>query len=354
MTKIKKGDTVVVDLDTPLSSWHKAEGVLLEAPAGARPSKVRITKLGPHNRDHYIVGNEYLLLNLTKAPGFRVGTKALFTGTVGGFTGQTVTVTEAIMEGTFDYTVKRADGQSCPTWHRELQRIEEPVKPAPKFKVGDRVVVGQGGYASHKGKELEVMALDPEGGWHIGPVGNDRSLLHSTRGSLYYLPEEAYTISLAPKTEAPRKFVVGDRVTVKASYGPGAYVGRTGKVIDTYDETNTHVRIRFEDGKRYDVGTFTTNHVELAKTAPLKPAPKFAVGGKITKAEAVDGPAHYGGKDNPYEAIKVAEAWGFNKEAYLFNALKYLARAGKKGDKVEDLKKLVFYVEREIALEEAK
>lgn len=72
------------------------------------------------------------------------------------------------------------------------------------------------------------------------------------------------------------------------------------------------------------------------------------------EAEAVDGPAHYGGKDNPYEVIKVAEAWGFNENAYLFNALKYLGRAGKKGSKVEDLKKLVFYVEREIALEEAK
>lgn len=71
-------------------------------------------------------------------------------------------------------------------------------------------------------------------------------------------------------------------------------------------------------------------------------------------AEAVDGPAHYGGKDNLYEVIKVAEAWGFEKNAYLFNALKYLGRAGKKGSKVEDLEKLIFYVKREIKLEEAK
>lgn len=26
-------------------------------------------------------------------------------------------------------------------------------------------------------------------------------------------------------------------------------------------------------------------------------------------SEAVDHPSHYGGKDNPYEAIKVIEAW---------------------------------------------
>ena len=39
-------------------------------------------------------------------------------------------------------------------------------------------------------------------------------------------------------------------------------------------------------------------------------------------------PTHYGGKDNPYEAIKVIEAWeaGFN----LGNTLKYISRAGKK------------------------
>lgn len=30
----------------------------------------------------------------------------------------------------------------------------------------------------------------------------------------------------------------------------------------------------------------------------------------MERRAAVDHPAHYGGKDNPYEAIKVIEAWG--------------------------------------------
>jgi hypothetical protein len=62
---------------------------------------------------------------------------------------------------------------------------------------------------------------------------------------------------------------------------------------------------------------------------------------------AVDHPAHYGGADNPYEAIKVIEAWdlGFN----LGNAVKYVSRAGKKGDAIEDLRKAAWYLEREIA-----
>lgn len=64
-------------------------------------------------------------------------------------------------------------------------------------------------------------------------------------------------------------------------------------------------------------------------------------------AEAVDHPAHYGGASNPYEAIKVIEAWrlGFN----LGNAVKYIARAGKKDALLQDLKKARWYLDREIA-----
>jgi hypothetical protein len=61
----------------------------------------------------------------------------------------------------------------------------------------------------------------------------------------------------------------------------------------------------------------------------------------------VDHPAYYGGADNPYEAIKVIEAWdlGFN----LGNTVKYISRAGKKGAAIEDLKKARWYLDREIS-----
>ena len=57
-------------------------------------------------------------------------------------------------------------------------------------------------------------------------------------------------------------------------------------------------------------------------------------------------PQHYGGADNPYEAIKVIEAWevGFN----LGNTLKYISRAGKKDNTIQDLEKALFYLDREI------
>lgn len=67
--------------------------------------------------------------------------------------------------------------------------------------------------------------------------------------------------------------------------------------------------------------------------------------------ESVNHPDYYGGEDNPYEVIKVCEAWGLDKDAYLFNVVKYVARAGKKSpDKeIEDLSKAINYLKFKIA-----
>ena len=69
--------------------------------------------------------------------------------------------------------------------------------------------------------------------------------------------------------------------------------------------------------------------------------------------EEVSHPAHYGG-DTPYETIKVIEAWGLG--FCLGNAVKYLSRAGKKPgtDAVIDLRKTLWYVQREIDRLEAR
>jgi Protein of unknwon function (DUF3310) len=68
---------------------------------------------------------------------------------------------------------------------------------------------------------------------------------------------------------------------------------------------------------------------------------------KSEHVEAVDHPDHYGDEDNPYEAIKVVEAWDL--DFHLGNVVKYVSRAGKKGDALEDLKKARWYLERKIA-----
>jgi translation initiation factor 2B subunit (eIF-2B alpha/beta/delta family) len=57
-------------------------------------------------------------------------------------------------------------------------------------------------------------------------------------------------------------------------------------------------------------------------------------------------PEHYGGASNPYEAIKVIEA--HELDFSLGNAIKYILRAGKKDNAVEDLKKAIWYIERKV------
>jgi hypothetical protein len=68
--------------------------------------------------------------------------------------------------------------------------------------------------------------------------------------------------------------------------------------------------------------------------------------------EMVNHPEHYGGDKNIYEVIKVCEAWGLDKDAYLFNVVKYIARSGKKSkeNEIEDLEKAMFYLERRIII----
>lgn len=56
-------------------------------------------------------------------------------------------------------------------------------------------------------------------------------------------------------------------------------------------------------------------------------------------------PDHYKGK-NGLESIQVIEAFGLNFA--LGNATKYILRAGKKENKLQDLKKAMWYIEREI------
>lgn len=64
----------------------------------------------------------------------------------------------------------------------------------------------------------------------------------------------------------------------------------------------------------------------------------------------VQHPIYYGGADDPYEAIKVIEAW--NLGFHLGNTVKYISRAGKKdgNSATQDLRKAMFYLNREVEL----
>lgn len=68
--------------------------------------------------------------------------------------------------------------------------------------------------------------------------------------------------------------------------------------------------------------------------------------------DSVNHPEHYNSHPSGVECITIVEYMSFN----LGNAIKYLWRAGLKGGvpKVEDLRKAVWYIEREIGRLESK
>jgi len=59
----------------------------------------------------------------------------------------------------------------------------------------------------------------------------------------------------------------------------------------------------------------------------------------------VDNPSHYT-SEKGIKAIDVIEA--FDLKFNLGNAIKYVLRSGKKGNEVEDLRKAIWYLERQI------
>jgi len=69
----------------------------------------------------------------------------------------------------------------------------------------------------------------------------------------------------------------------------------------------------------------------------------------LNNCDMVNHPSHYGG-DSVYEYFKVAEAWGWHKSAYLWNAGKYMCRTGKKSkeNEIEDLEKAIVYLNKKI------
>ena len=65
----------------------------------------------------------------------------------------------------------------------------------------------------------------------------------------------------------------------------------------------------------------------------------------MTKHDPIDSPAHYA-EGRQYEPIDVIADWELNY--HLGNCLKYVSRAGRKLNQLEDLKKARWYLDREI------
>lgn len=62
-------------------------------------------------------------------------------------------------------------------------------------------------------------------------------------------------------------------------------------------------------------------------------------------ADLVNSPTHYK-TESGLEAIDVMEAFNLHRDGRLFNAGKYILRAGKKGKESQDIRKAIWYLER--------
>lgn len=68
----------------------------------------------------------------------------------------------------------------------------------------------------------------------------------------------------------------------------------------------------------------------------------------MAKVDLVYHPPHYNAGSR-HEVADCVEAWGLASDAFLWNAVKYIARHQKKGDALADLKKARWYLDRRIA-----
>ncbi len=126
-------------------------------------------------------------------------------------------------------------------------------------------------------------------------------------------------------------FKVGDRVTL-SSYGKSMYDD------DHTNPRNMHGEILIINDSIYHsiIVSWANGNSNIYSTKDLE---------LVNKKELVNSPDHY--KSNGMEAIDVIEGFGLGFN--LGNATKYILRCGKKDDAIQELKKAIWYLEREIS-----
>jgi hypothetical protein len=143
------------------------------------------------------------------------------------------------------------------------------------------------------------------------------------------------------------KFSVGDRVVV---IGPDStYRFSRGVVVSAVDDVWRYRVIPEGISTFSDPIPYREDELELEKVYDALSAEcPFDAPPVALRDDAVHHPRHYAeGWSNGAEVIDITEHLNFNRG----NAVKYLARAGKKGGpekELEDLQKALWYVRREI------
>lgn len=117
-----------------------------------------------------------------------------------------------------------------------------------------------------------------------------------------------------------------------------AWQGATGEILDVHFIYNPNGSVTFKTGFEHAPECTASGH----ELTPI-------VTGETPAVDMVNHPPHYTWLPNGLEVIDITENLGFR----LGNTVKYILRADQKGKPIEDLKKALWYLEREIAKREA-
>jgi len=139
---------------------------------------------------------------------------------------------------------------------------------------------------------------------------------------------------------------VGDRVVIETEGNLKWADGKTGTVktivhLRPKDPDILTITVDGMDTKKPPFGIVTVYDVEVRKIdAEAEP---MDISGTD---DPVNHPSHY--TDGKYECIDYIESQQYDEDGYLFNAVKYISRAGKKDpDKYEeDIQKAIWYLKR--------
>lgn len=150
----------------------------------------------------------------------------------------------------------------------------------------------------------------------------------------------------------------GDRITINTNGRLKWADGKTGTVkeirpnagydIDRLYQDELVIIVDDMDRQKPPFGLVTVSEFEVVPITA-----KAETEGTKRTDDPVNHPSHY--TDGKYECIDFIESQGYNKDGYLFNAVKYISRAGKKDPtkRKEDLEKAIWYLERKIEYETA-
>ena len=112
----------------------------------------------------------------------------------------------------------------------------------------------------------------------------------------------------------------------------------------TQDDLASRLNLSSRTVKRYESGEIIPSMQVLKRISEALNIDYKELDIKEDKKEMIDHPKHYNmGK---YEAIEVIEDWGLGFN--LGNTVKYISRAGHKDNILQDLKKALWYLDREI------